>query len=119
MDLLCDFLERYLRLFPGFKFMRNTVYARFCHEAYSKGTALGELGRLVGIGPEGIFAAGDHYNDLPMLDGSHARWVACPENSVEAVKSTVLRAGGYIAQGRCSFGVLEALRFFGALDALR
>jgi HAD superfamily hydrolase (TIGR01484 family) len=118
MDRVCEFLERERRRVPGFQFMRNTVYVRFCHEAYSKGTALGELGRLVGIGPEGIFAAGDHYNDLPMLDGTHARWVACPENSVEAVKSTVLRAGGYVAQSRCSFGVLEALRFFGALDGL-
>ena len=74
---------------PGFRFMRNTVFVRFCHEAYSKGTALGELARLTGISRDEIFAAGDHFNDLPMLDGRHAAWVACPGNAVEAVKRTV------------------------------
>ena len=101
---------------PGFQFMRNTIYVRFCHEAYSKGTALGELARLTGISRDEIFAAGDHYNDLPMLDGRHAAWVACPGNAVEAVKRAVREAGGYVAQGLCSDGIVEALRHFGAVE---
>ncbi|MES2572204.1 MAG: HAD-IIB family hydrolase [Verrucomicrobiota bacterium] len=115
MDRVCEFLERERGRVPGFQFMRNTIYVRFCHEAYSKGTALGELGRLTGIDREEIFAAGDHYNDLPMLDGTHARWVACPGNAVEAVRLTVGRAGGHIATGHCSEGLVEALRAFGAI----
>ena len=114
MDRLCAFLEAERAKVPGFAYMRNTIWVRFCHEAYSKGTALAELGRLTGISREETFAAGDHYNDLPMLDGVHARWVMCPSNAVQAVKETVLAAGGYVAEGRCSSGVVEALAHFGA-----
>jgi len=116
VDRICEFLERERSRVPGFHYMRNTVYVRFCHEDYSKGTALAELGRLTGIAPEHIFAAGDHYNDLPMLDGRHAQWVACPANAVEAVKQTVRTAGGYVADRDCSGGIVEALRHFGALS---
>ncbi len=115
MDRVCEFLERERARVPGFQFMRNTIYVRFCHESYSKGTALGELGRLTGIDREDIFAAGDHFNDIPMLDGTHARWVACPANAVEAVKITVTRAGGHVARSVCSEGIFEALRAFSAV----
>lgn len=112
MDRVCAFLEQERRRVPGFHYMRNTIYVRFCHEDYSKGTALSELGRLTQIPPEQIFAIGDHFNDLPMLDGRHARYVACPGNAVDAVKSMVRSADGYIAKGICSAGVVEALRYF-------
>ncbi len=115
MDRICEFLERERVRVPGFHYMRNTVYVRFCHEDYSKGTALSELGRLIGIAPEAIFAAGDHYNDLPMLDGRHAHLVACPANAVDAVKEAVRASGGYVASQVCSGGIVEALRHFGSL----
>lgn len=114
MDRICTFLEQERAKVPGFAYMRNTIWVRFCHEAYSKGTALAELARLTGISRDEIFAAGDHYNDLPMLDGLHARWVTCPSNAVELVKETVRAAGGYVARKRCSSGVVEALNHFGA-----
>ena len=116
MDQLCLFLTEEITRVPGFHFMRNTIYVRFCHEDYNKGTALSELGRLLNFQPENIFATGDHYNDIPMLDGQHAKWVACPSNSVEAVKKQVLQAGGFVANHPCSAGVLEALRHFKALS---
>ena len=115
MDKICVFLEEERRRVPGFAYMRNTIWVRFCHEAYSKGTALSELARLTGISRDEIFAVGDHYNDLPMLDGSCAKWVSCPANAVSAVKEVVRLAGGYQARGRCSAGVVEALEHFGAL----
>jgi len=114
MEGVVEFLTRECVRVPGFQFMRNTIYVRFCHEAYSKGTALGELARLTGISRDEIFAAGDHYNDLPMLDGRHAAMPACPGNAVEAVKRTVREAGGFVAEGACSVGLVEALRHFGA-----
>ena len=117
MDRVCAFLERERVQVPGFQFMRNTVYLRFCHEDYSKGSALGELARLLGFTPDEIFATGDHFNDIPMLDGRYAKWVACPGNAVDAVKQTVLTAGGYIARGVCSAGVVEALRHFKAVES--
>lgn len=113
MDRLCRFLDQLRTRLPVFSYQRNTIYIRFCHEAYSKGTALGELARMLEIGREHIFAAGDHHNDLAMLDGRFARWVTCPSNSCEEVKLTVQTAGGYLAQGVASEGVVEALRHFG------
>ena len=118
MDRLCHFLDELRARLPMFSYQRNTIYIRFCHEAYSKGTALGELARLTGISRDEIFAAGDHYNDLPMLDGRHAAWVACPGNAVEAVQRSVREAGGYVARGLCSDGVVEALRHFGAASGV-
>ena len=97
---------------PEFSFQRNSIYLSFCHAAYDKGTTLAELNRLLGIGPEGAFAVGDHQNDLPMLNGVHARHVACPGNSIEPVKLAVQAAGGYVAQAGYSAGVIEALRFY-------
>ena len=118
MDKICAFLETERVRVPGFGYMRNSIWVRFCHEAYSKGTALSELRRLLGITADEIFAAGDHFNDLSMLDGIHAKWVCCPSNAVEAVQETVRKAGGYIAKGRCSTGVVEALGHFGVLSRM-
>ena len=118
MDRLCHFLDKLRAGLPVFSYQRNTIYVRFCHEAYSKGTALGELARMLAIPRDAIFAAGDHHNDIPMLDGSFARWVACPSNSCEEVKLTVRTAGGYLARGAASEGVVEALRHFGFWSAV-
>jgi HAD superfamily hydrolase (TIGR01484 family) len=113
MDRLCHFLDEIRTRLAIFNYQRNTIYIRFCHEAYSKGTALGELARMLGIPHDAIFAAGDHHNDIPMLDGSFAKWVACPSNSCEEVRLTVRTAGGYLAKGAASAGVVEALQYFG------
>jgi hydroxymethylpyrimidine pyrophosphatase-like HAD family hydrolase len=98
---------------PEFAFQRNTIYLRFCHRDYHKGAALEELCRLEGLSPGDVFAAGDHYNDLSMLDGKYARMPACPANAIDLVKQTVLAAGGYVARARWADGVAEAIRHFG------
>lgn len=92
------------------RIVRNTQYFRFGHAGYSKGTALGEIARVLGLKPEEIFAAGDHYNDLPMLDGTYARHVAAPSNAIAEVKTAVRRAGGHVSRHPCGRGVLDALR---------
>ena len=112
MDRVVDFVHSARTPDSMFHYQRNTIYLRFCHANYSKGAALGELCRLTGITAEETFTAGDHHNDLSMLDGRFARWPAAPGNAIEEVKETVRRAGGYVATGRCSDGVVEALRFF-------
>ena len=114
MDRLCGFLDQIRARLPIFNYQRNTIYVRFCHHSYSKGTALGELARHLELDHTQIFAAGDHFNDLPMLDGIYAKHVACPGNSCDEVKKLVRAAGGFIAHGIASAGVVEALRHFGA-----
>ena len=92
------------------RIVRNTQYFRFGHAGYSKGTALAELARMLGLKPEEIFAAGDHFNDLPMLDGVHARHVAAPSNAIAEVKTAVRSAGGHVSRHPCGRGVLDALQ---------
>ena len=58
------------------------------------------------------FAAGDNFNDLPMLNLAFARFLACPSNAIEDVKATVRNQGGFVAAQDSGFGVDEALRYF-------
>ena len=112
MDGIVAFVDQSRAEVPDFSYQRNSIYLSFCHADYDKGTALAELGRMIGVAADGTFAIGDHQNDLPMLTGVHARHVACPANSIDEVKRVVRAAGGYVARAGYSAGVIEALRFY-------
>ncbi len=101
--------------FPDFNYQRNTIYLRFCHADYHKGSALGELSRLIGLRRHQVFAAGDHFNDLPMLDGAYAGKVACPANAIAQVRAAVRRNGGCVAAAKWGSGIAEAMRHFGLI----
>jgi hypothetical protein len=89
--------------------VRNDVYVRFSHSGYSKGTALGELQRLLGISAQETLAAGDHLNDLPMLKSRYARYLVAPSNAVPVVKAQVLGEGGWVMEERTGMAVLAGL----------
>lgn len=108
-DVIHDFLNDYCRCVPQLNVVRNDVYARFSHTAYSKGTALAELTRRLELGADQVFAMGDHYNDLPMLSRHLARWLAAPRNAVQEVKETVRRQRGFVSAFSHGEGVAEAL----------
>ncbi len=112
MDRVTEFVDQARTQQPKFNYQRNTVYLRFCHADYHKGAALAELARLIEIPREDIFAAGDHHNDVSMLDGTVAGLPACPANAIPQVKNAVRAAGGYVAQEEYGAGVYEALRYF-------
>jgi HAD superfamily hydrolase (TIGR01484 family) len=112
MDRIMEFIDGVRRKQPQFNYQRNTIYLRFCHADYHKGAALAELARLIEIPRENIFAAGDHHNDLSMLDGRHAAMPACPANAIDSVKEAVRSAGGYVAMQAYGAGVHEALLHF-------
>ena len=102
---------------PNFSFQRNTIYLRFCHSDYDKGTALSELCRLEGILKDHVFCAGDHLNDLPMLTLQHAAMLACPSNAIPAVQEAVREAGGHVASLRYADGVAEGILHHGGRAA--
>lgn len=104
-----EFLEGHFRDIPELTVVRNHVYARLSHRAYNKGTALAELGRLLNISREHIFAAGDHLNDLPMLSKNYANWIVAPANAVPMVKEAVLRQSGWVSDFNCGHGVAWGL----------
>jgi hydroxymethylpyrimidine pyrophosphatase-like HAD family hydrolase len=112
LDRVTEFIDRARERQPKFHYQRNTVYLRFCHADYHKGAALAELSRLLEISPDNIFAAGDHHNDISMLDGRFARYPACPANAIPEVKNAVGSAGGYVASKNHGAGVHEALLHF-------
>ena len=112
MDRITDFIEKARVRQPKFNYQRNTIYLRFCHSDFHKGAALAELSRLLEIPRDEIFAAGDHHNDISMLDGRYAKYPACPANAIPEVKDAVRDAGGYVARNECGAGVYEALRYF-------
>jgi HAD superfamily hydrolase (TIGR01484 family) len=110
LDRVTKFIDRARAKQPKFHYQRNTVYLRFCHADYHKGAALAELSRLLDIPRDDIFAAGDHHNDVSMLDGRFAKYPACPANAIPEVKAAVEAAGGYVATRSFGAGVHEALR---------
>lgn len=108
-DVICAHLEAYCREVPGLVVVRNDVYMRFSHAAFNKGSALAEIARRLDVPPAGVFAAGDHLNDLPMLTRRHAAWLAAPANAMPATKAQVLAEGGRVSALPYSAGVAEAL----------
>ena len=85
--------------------------ANFVGQGYSP---RGEKGRFVVPADlrADVFAAGDHFNDIPMLDGLHASHACCPSNAIPEVREIVLRSNGHIASKRAADGVAEAWHFF-------
>jgi hypothetical protein len=112
MEQITKFIEQARAGHPKFDYQRNGIYLRFCHADYHKGAALAELARLIGVSRDNIFAAGDHHNDISMLNGKVAAMPSCPANAIAQVQSAVREAGGYVAQQEHGAGVCEALRYF-------
>jgi HAD superfamily hydrolase (TIGR01484 family) len=112
MDRITNFIRRARTGHPKLDYQRNGIYLRFCHADYHKGAALAELARLLGVSREKIFTAGDHHNDVSMLDGRFAAMPSCPANAIPEVQTTVRNAGGYVAQKYHGAGVHEALLHF-------
>ena len=118
MDRITDFIRQARAGHPKLDYQRNGVYLRFCHADYHKGATLAELARLLDVARENIFAAGDHHNDVSMLDGRFAAMPSCPANAIPEVQNAVRKAGGYIAQKNHGAGVHEALVHFVNVDSV-
>jgi len=112
MEYIATFIERARAGHPNFDHPPNGIYLRFCHTDYHKGAALAELARLIEIARDNIFAAGDHHNDISMLNGKVAAMPSCPANAIPEVQNAVRNAGGYVAQQEAGAGVHEALLHF-------
>ena len=111
-DAIQEYLEGYCRTVPDLSFVRNDVYARFSHVRYNKGTALSEIGRLIGVSCDQTFAAGDHLNDIPMLSKEFARYLVAPDNAIPKVKDLVRAQSGYISHQPWGHGVARGLEHF-------
>ncbi|HOX01642.1 MAG TPA: HAD family hydrolase [Candidatus Paceibacterota bacterium] len=111
-DAILDRLAAVFADEPDLMVVRNSVYARFSHRAYNKGSALGEIVRRLGCPARAVFAAGDHVNDLPMLSREYAHYLTAPANAVPEVQAAVRGLGGYVSPHSSGHGVRDALEFF-------
>ncbi len=91
---------------------RNSIYLRFGHRNYQKGSSLAEVARRHGLDASRCFAVGDSHNDFEMLHPDNARMAACPANAVEQIKREIEAVGGYLASAAHGAGAVEALRHY-------
>ena len=110
-DEIQQFVEKQISNEPLLTFVRNDVYARLSHIEYTKGTALNEVARLLNIPCEGILAAGDHWNDISMLQPNCAQWIVAPANAITKVAQHVKSIDGFLANSDSGQGVLEGLEW--------
>ena len=119
MQQVIDFVEERRLRWPEVGYQRNTIYLRFTHRDFHKGSALAELARQLGLPASALFAAGDNYNDLSMLRRSVAHHLACPANALEAVQAQVTAEGGFLMNAPASRGMAQAIgALFGNADVL-
>lgn len=109
MDRICAFIDPRLGEVENLSHERNSIYLRFSHAGYHKGSALAHLAAELGVPRDRIFAAGDNYNDQSMLVPEVAGHLACPANSVPEVIAQVREGGGFVAPERASLGTAMAL----------
>jgi HAD superfamily hydrolase (TIGR01484 family) len=100
---------------PDLSWQRNSIWLRFGHKDFQKGSSLAAVARHFGLGPDKTFAIGDSHNDFEMLVPEAAEMAACPANAVPEIRAHVAAVKGYIARQTHSDGCVEALtHFFGA-----
>jgi len=111
-DELEDKVLKLISNHPDLILTRNSIYFRFAHRSYTKGSCLCEIAREEKMGPEASFVAGDHLNDLPMMNRSSAHFICCPANSAERVKIQVRSEQGYVSLLPESRGVVDGLNHY-------
>ncbi len=112
MAEIVEFIDAKVSDYKNLGYLRNTIYLRFSHKDYHKGTSLAEIARLCGVEAKQVFAIGDGHNDIDMLRREYADMIACPANADEEVKQHVREQGGYVCSERASLGVIEAFHHF-------
>ena len=112
MDWIVSHIRPLVAAEPLLAWQRNSIYLRFSHRDYHKGSALGEVASLFGLAAENCFAIGDSHNDFEMLDPAFAARTACPANSVPEILSHVRETGGCITSRIHGAGAIEALEHY-------
>lgn len=112
MEWILDHIEPLVAAEPHLAWQRNSIYLRFGHRDFQKGSSLSEVARQYGLTAERCFAIGDGHNDFEMLDPAHAGMTACPANAVAAIKEKVAATGGLITRAAHGCGSVEALNHY-------
>lgn len=86
---------------------------------FTKGLAVRELARHLGVPNEKILVVGDGHNDISMMEMDPPCHTACPGNAAAEVIEAVHKTGGHIASDRSLGGVIEVLTAYetGSINA--
>lgn len=76
---------------------------------FTKGLAVTELARHLGVSNSQILVVGDGHNDISMMEMNPPCFTACPANAASEVVEVVHRTHGHIASDRSLGGVMEVL----------
>ncbi len=110
MEWIVEHITPLVNEVPDLAWQRNSIYLRFGHKNYQKGSALSEIARMYDLDLEQVFAMGDSHNDAEMLSAEYSGKAACPSNAVEAIRKVIESRNGYIAKAAHGHGVVEALK---------
>jgi HAD superfamily hydrolase (TIGR01484 family) len=112
MEVIKSFVEQHRHMSELIGVLHNSIYMRFTHRNYHKGSSLQELARRSKVPTSQVFAIGDGHNDLDKLHPDVAGMIACVGNSEREVIDYVRSHDGFVAQQDGSRGAIEALRYF-------
>lgn len=108
-DVAARLLEERAGPYRHLKLFRYSKEVDVRSVPFTKGLAVSELARHLGVSKEEVLTVGNGHNDISMLDGSVAGMIGCPSNSEPEVVEAVHKAGGHIARARALGGVLEII----------
>lgn len=112
MEWICAHITPIAASIPELAWQRNSIYLRFGHRNYQKGTSLAEIARHYGLDARHSFATGDSHNDVEMLDATYSGMAACPANAVNAIREKVLSRNGFVCTATHGAGAVQALRHY-------
>ncbi len=112
MEWIIDRISPLVAAEPLLAWQRNSIYLRFGHRDFQKGSSLSQVAKHYQRNATHCFAIGDSYNDFEMLDPAHAAMTACPANAVVAIREKIAATGGLITQAAYGHGSIEALHHY-------
>jgi len=112
MEWIVDHIRPLAAAEPHLAWQHNSIYLRFGHRDFHKGTSLAKVSELHGLPVDRRFAIGDSHNDFEMLDPGNTGMTACPANAVPAIREKVLATGGLVTRASHGLGAVEALTHY-------
>lgn len=112
MEWIVDHITPIIGKEPHFAWQRNSIYLRFGHRDFQKGSSLCHVAEHYHLPINRRFAIGDSHNDFEMLDLANTGMTACPSNAIPAVREKILSNGGIVTQTAHGKGAIEALNHY-------
>lgn len=107
-----DVLEEKLKEFKHLQIFKSKDQVDVRAVPFTKGLAVSELAKHLGIKREEILTIGNGHNDISMLLKSVAGMVACPANSEPEVLMAVHKEGGHVSGERSLGGVMDSINAY-------